>query len=152
MECLNIYYRFLADTLFYFPRFFAPLTAIIEVSLALHSTCTIIHMDGFVLATRFHRALAFGILPMQESMQLSCTVSGWFPHWQMYITFLRNPKKVITYFWCEWHVLKWKYILCYKKQFYRLGVSLSFKIIVLIISPVVVLKPPLRVHFCRVRV
>ena len=85
--------HFLADALSYFPKSFVPLIVIIEASLVLHSTCTIIHIDGFMLATRFHCALAIGIVAMREYMLLSSTVSGWFLHWQMYITFLRNPKK-----------------------------------------------------------
>ena len=68
--------HFLADALSYFPKSFVPLIVIIEASLVLHSTCTIIHIDGFMLATRFHRALAIGIVAMREYMLLSSTVSG----------------------------------------------------------------------------
>lgn len=61
-----VHYYFLADALSYFPKSFAPLIAIIEASLVLHSTCMIIHIDGFMLATRSHRALAIGIVPIRE--------------------------------------------------------------------------------------
>ena len=33
-----------------------------QANLALHSTCAIIHIDGFILATRLHSALAIGII------------------------------------------------------------------------------------------
>ena len=50
---MNIYYHFLADALSYFPKSFVPLIVITGASLLLHSICTIIHIDGFMLATRF---------------------------------------------------------------------------------------------------